>query len=70
MLALGQARRKLGHKTSVWTEEKNAQLMANMRVGLDGAPGAEYVTEDNFVKYFNATLTQDRADFLAKMDDL
>jgi len=69
MLELGQARRKLGHKTSIWTEEKNAQLMGNMRAGLDGAPGPQFVTEANFVRYFNVTLTQNQPDFLAKMDD-
>ena len=45
MLALGQARRKLGHKGGQWTEQQNEKLLVKM-----GSNNAGNVTAENFVR--------------------
>ena len=58
MLALGQVRRKLGHKSGEWTVEKNNSLMINM-----GADKAGNVTMERFVSYFDDSLPVDAKEF-------
>ena len=58
LLALGQARRKLGQKSGAWTEEKNAKLVKNMDTDGDGT-----VNEKEFSGYFDKSLTKDEAEF-------
>merc|ERR1711865_808535 len=58
LLALGQARRKLGQKSGAWTEEKNAKLVKNMDTDGDGT-----VNEKEFSGYFDKSLTKDQAEF-------
>ena len=58
LLALGQARRKLGQKTSAWTEEKNAKLVQKMDSDGDGQ-----VSEREFATYFDSSLPSDRGAF-------
>lgn len=48
MLALGQARRKLGQKSGEWTKEQNKNMMNNMGADKEGN-----VSVSNFVTYFN-----------------
>ena len=56
LLALGQARRRLGHKSGVWTHEQNLSLMNNMGAVEDPASGQLTVSETNFVSYFSDIL--------------
>jgi len=57
MLALGRARRKLGHKSSEWTNAQNIRLLQEM--GSDG----EHVTEAQFVSYFSSHLSHSDGEF-------
>ena len=58
LLALGQARRKLGHKSGEWTEAQNISMMAKM-----GADKHGIVTMGNFVKYFDEILPYNKDEF-------
>ena len=62
MLALGQARRKLGQKKGEWTHEMNMNLMKIM--GMDQN---EHVSMDNFVEYFDSKLPRNQNDFELNM---
>jgi len=63
MFALGQARRKLGQKSSSWTEQKNNDMLRKM-----GAEDGE-VTEENFVTYFDSSLPQEEGEFQQKITE-
>ena len=58
LLALGQTRRKLGQKQGDWTHEMNDKLM--QKIGVNGQGN---VSEDNFVTYFDHSLSKDRTAF-------
>ena len=58
MLALGQARRRLGQKQGEWTREMNQNMMGNM-----GADSEGNVSMSNFVSYFNEKLSSDQKQF-------
>ena len=58
MLALGQARRKLGQKSGEWTREQNRNMMSNM-----GADRRGNVTADRFVAFFNEKLSSREQEF-------
>ena len=58
MMALGQARRKLGQKSGEWTEEQNKQMLRNM-----GADSEGNVNASKFVTYFNEKLPTDPTEF-------
>eukprot|EP00658_Telonema_sp_P-2_P015174 TRINITY_DN15824_c0_g2_i1.p1 TRINITY_DN15824_c0_g2~~TRINITY_DN15824_c0_g2_i1.p1 ORF type:complete len:320 (-),score=81.66 TRINITY_DN15824_c0_g2_i1:186-1145(-) len=63
LLLLGQTRRKLGQKQGAWTREMNRNLMDKMGTDRNGN-----VAEDNFVDYFNSSLTRDPATFDSTME--
>lgn len=59
LMELGQARRKLGHKSGEWTEEQNQRLVGKMDANGDG-----HVRANEFCKYFDRILPGDRAEFI------
>ena len=59
LMELGQARRKLGHKSGEWTEEQNQRLVDKMDVNGDG-----HVHANEFCKYFDRILPGDCAEFI------
>jgi len=58
MLALGQARRRLGQKDGEWTQEMNKNLLQKMKADRKGN-----VTVENFCKYFSDMLPTDEKEF-------
>ena len=58
LLALGQARRKLGHKSGEWTEAQNIAMMAKMGADKHGT-----ITMGNFVEYFDEILPYNKDEF-------
>ena len=58
MMALGQARRKLGQRSGEWTREMNSGMLKAMGAGADGNFSME-----QFVLYFDANLSKDKAGF-------
>jgi len=58
MLALGQARRRLGQKTGEWTTAQNERMMEKMGMNQNGD-----VTVKNFVHYFETNLASDAEEF-------
>ena len=58
LLQLGKARRKLGQKTSVWSEAKNAKLVNKMDVDRNGT-----VSEQEFTRHFTESLPKDKKKF-------
>ena len=65
LMALGTARQTLGHKKRVWTEERNARMIANMDKGSkDGK-----IDEEEFVAYFLKSLRlNDDGEFMETME--
>jgi len=61
MLALGQARRHLGHKSSPWTKAENDRLLAAMKMNRK----TKAVSMDDFVLYWDEKLPVDREAFNA-----
>jgi len=60
LLALGRARRALGHKRGDWTKEMNDRMIARM-----AGEGSLSVTEGDFASYFDRTLASEDAAFAA-----
>lgn len=58
LLLLGQARRKLGQKQGEWTREMNHNMM--IKIGTDNQGN---LPDNNFVEYFDETISADRAEF-------
>jgi len=63
LMALGQARRKLGQKSGGWSAEQNRRLLSKMRVDDGGN-----VAEKDFVKHFEEALPKDEAEFDAVVE--
>ena len=60
LLALGRARRALGHKSGEWTREMNDRMIAKM-----AGPRTTQVSLLDFVSYFDRNLPTDDAAFAA-----
>ena len=58
LLQLGQTRRKLGQKEGTWTVEMNDRLMKKIGMNRNRS-----LPEDNFVKYFESSLSSDETEF-------
>jgi len=57
-MKLGTARRSLGQKSSAWTPEKNAKLVAKIDKDGDGE-----IDKNEFVTHFDGMLPRDQLDF-------
>ena len=52
LMILGQRRTELGHKTRIWTPEKNRRMVDNMDLDVDGV-----IDESEFVKHYLSGLS-------------
>ena len=59
LLKLGRARRQLGHKGGVWTQQRNLQLLERLDFSGNGL-----VEADEFVEYFNCSLSRNSDEFV------
>ena len=60
LLDLGKARRKLGQKEGMWTEDKNQRFLKRLDQNQDGV-----ISMAEFVLHFEEALPHEEADFLA-----
>jgi len=60
---LGQARRNLGQKSTLWTKEQNDRLCARIIADGDGQ-----ITKSEFQKYFHESIAKDRPTFDTTME--
>ena len=62
--ALGEERRKLGHKSSRWTAMQTEDMMANMKMDTED----DLCSESEFVQYFDKSLPKPRSEFASIME--